>query len=210
MAGFRLSRGKIVTALLFIGLIILVRYAMSDMKLDIDVLREGLMNMPGVVMQNIHFEREISGDIWRVKIPMLEQIVNASSDRNPLNGAVLLRSADVHRKMQSGGEWYFFGAEGVYSNDVKAVEVRGMLGTIEDNGRVWNIESPRLLWADGAGEFIFPNGFTIYDHEFSLETSRASMDESGVVLIEGGGILQWTKPLPTEAYDIEDMEEPEW
>ena len=51
---------------------------------------------------------------------------------------------------------------------------------------------PRAL---GSREFSFPLGLTLYDDEFVLRTSEASMDESGVVVLEKGGTVTWTKPL---------------
>ena len=40
----------ILTALIALGIIRLVQYAISDMNLDVDLLRESLLNMPGIVM----------------------------------------------------------------------------------------------------------------------------------------------------------------
>ena len=181
----KISRTKLLTGLLFLGFVVLVRYAMRDMQLDVDLLREGVARMPGVVMENIQLERAVSGDMWRVRVPVLER----------LGDAVSVRSVDVRRSLSSGGEWYFFGSEGVYSHDVKAARLRGLLGTLETSGRVWNLESAELCWVEERSEFTFPEGLILYDQEFFLKTAEASMDESGLVLLEKGGSLQWTRPL---------------
>ena len=73
--------------------------------------------------------------------------------------------------------------------------IQGLLGTLETPTRVLNLESPRLEWREAGREFSFPRGLTLYDDEFVLRTSEASMDESGVVVLEKGGTVTWTKPL---------------
>ena len=52
-----------------------------------------------------------------------------------------------------------------------------------------------MLWSEASGDFVFPSGLTLYDNEFLLSAPEASMDRTGVVLLEKGGQLQWTKPL---------------
>ena len=181
----KVSRVKVGMGVLVVGIVALVRYAMRDMRLDVDLLREGLMNMPGLVMENMQLAREVSGDVWHVRVPYLER-------RGEL---VAVRSVDVHRQIREGGEWYLFGAEGVYSNDERTACVNGLLGTLEAPARIWNLESPRLLWSEASGDFVFPSGLTLYNNEFLLSAPEASMDRTGVVLLEKGGQLQWTKPL---------------
>ena len=73
--------------------------------------------------------------------------------------------------------------------------VRGVHGTMETPERTWNLEGAVLRWDDKSREFTFPEGLTLYDSEFLLVTPEASMDEAGVVLLEKGGSLQWTRPL---------------
>lgn len=172
--------------MLFLGLVVLVRFAMRDMELDVDVLRESIMNVPAVIMENIQLSREVSGDMWRVKIPYL--------DRD--DDIVHVRSLDIRREISGDkGEWYFFGREGIYSHDVKAASINGLLGTLADENRTWNLEGKKLNWQEGNSTFIFPEGLVIYDDEFSLNASYASMDNSGVILLDHGGVIQWLKPL---------------
>jgi hypothetical protein len=171
---------------LFFGLVVLVRYAMRDMQLDVDLLRDSLMNMPGLIMENIQMSREVSGDMWRVKVPYLDREGNT----------VHLRSLDIRRILSGdNGEWYFFGREGIYSHDIKAASINGLLGTLQADTRTWNLESSQLDWQNDKTYLFFPKGLTIYDDEFVLRTKIASIDKSGVVLLEQGGVIQWVKPL---------------
>ena len=182
----KISRPKFLLCMLILGLVVLVRLAMSDMNLDVDLLRDSLMNMPGIVMENIQFAREVSGDMWRVKIPYLDR------DGDTVN----MRSLDISRKISNdNGEWYFFGREGVYSHDQKAASITGLLGTLNDSKRIWNLESPQLDWHEENNTFTFPDGLEIYDEEFLLRTPKASMDNSGVILLEQGGVIQWVRPI---------------
>ena len=182
----KLSRFRLVILSLFIGLIVIVSYARRDIQLNVDLLRESLLNMPGLVMENIQLARTVSGDIWRVRIPYL--------DRE--GSAVHMRSLDIRRDISGDkGEWYFFGRSGVYSYDVQAASISGLLGTLETDTRTLNLESSRLNWKEGETSLVFPEGLSIYDDEFMLKTPHASIDKNGVVLFEKGGVLQWVKPL---------------
>lgn len=171
---------------LFLGLVVLVRFAMRDMELNVDLLRESIMKVPAVVMENIQLSREVSGDMWRVKIPYLDR------DGDLVN----VKSLDIRRHISGDkGEWYFFGGEGVYSHDVKEASIKGLLGTLADENRTWNLEGKRLNWKEKNNTFIFPEGLVLYDEELSLNAPYASMDNSGVILLQHGGVIQWLKPL---------------
>ena len=182
----KLSRTKIVMVALFVGLVIIVSYARRDIQLDVDLLRESLLNMPGLVMENIQMSREVSGDMWRIKLPYLDR-----------EGDIIrMRSLDIRRQLSGDkGEWYFFGREGIYSHDINAASISGLLGTLENDGRTWKLESNRLDWQEGKDSLVFPEGLFIYDDELKLKTPQASIDKSGVILLEQGGVIQWVKPL---------------
>ncbi len=165
-----------------IGIGIMIRYAFHDIDLNVDLLREGLERMPGLVMENLAFEREISGDLWQVNIPLAER-----------NGdLVRVHSVDVHRWLSDGKEWYLRGDHGTYY--VKGGDARlfRLLGTLETGTRVLNLESPTLSWSQNTNEFLFPKGFTIYDSEFILKTDLASVDENGLIQLDRGGTIRWT------------------
>ena len=181
----KVRKGTLMLVLVCLGIGVLIRYVMRDLRLDIDLLREGLLHMPGIVMENLEFDREISGDRWIVRLPFAEK----QGER------VSVRSIDIRRQIAAGNEWYFFGAQGVYSHDERAAVLRGLLGTLETPKRMLNLESPSLEWREEGNEFSFPMGLTLYDDEFVLRASKASMDESGVVLLEKGGTVVWTRPL---------------
>ena len=55
-------RGLLALLLACLGIALLVRYVMRDLSLDVDLLREGLLHMPGVVMENLEFDRE--EEVW--------------------------------------------------------------------------------------------------------------------------------------------------
>ena len=186
---FKISRYKIIIFLLLIGVLVLVRYAMRDMNLDIDLLRESLMNMPGIVMENIQFAREISGDMWHVKVPYLDRDGNIIS----------VKSLDVKRELSGDkGQWTFFGREAIYSYDQKVATLKDLSGTLQSNKRSWTLESPRLNWKEEKNTFVFPEGLIVYDSEFLLRTPTASMDNSGVILLKQGGVIRWVRPIKTK------------
>lgn len=182
----RITPLRVILLLSSLGLVVLVRYAIRDMNLDIDLLRDSLLNMPGIVMENIKLSREVSGDMWRVRIPYLDR------DGDTIN----MKSLDIVREISGDkGEWTFFGKSGIYSHDVKAASISGLHGNLEDSRRSWTLESPKLTWTEKSGSLVFPEGLTVYDGEFMLRTPRASMDRSGVILLQHGGVIKWLKPL---------------
>ena len=181
----RISPVKIALIFIAFGIITLVKYALSDMNLDVDLLRESLLNMPGIVMENIRFSREISGDLWQVRLPYLEQ----------RDKAVNFRSADIKRTISGDkGQWTFFGKSGIYSNDEKTASISDLTGSLQENNRTWLLESPNLTWKNENNTFIFPHGLTIHDDEFYLSTPIASTDNSRVILLQHGGVIKWRKP----------------
>ncbi|MBQ6972590.1 MAG: hypothetical protein IJP86_09595 [Synergistaceae bacterium] len=181
----RVTPKKLLLALLIAGVCWLVQLAIQDSSLDIDLLRESLLNMPGIVMENIRFSREISGDLWQVRLPYLEQ----------RDKTVNFRSADIKRTLSGDkGQWSFFGKAGVYSDDKKAASLYGLTGTLHDEGRTWTLDSPVLTWQETGNTLIFPQGLTLRDDEFSLDTPIASTDNSRVILLQHGGVIIWRKP----------------
>ena len=171
------------------GIFILIRYAMRDINLDLNLLRDSITKMPAVIIENISLEREIHGDIWNVQIPYMDR------EGERLN----MRSLDIKRSVKSGGEWYFFGKNGVYFNDTRTAQIKDLRGTLEvvssGDMRVWNLESPVINWIESEDAIDFPDGLIIYDSEFMLNTPEANINKSGVVLLKRGGTIQWTKPL---------------
>ena len=165
-----------------IGIVIMVGYAYRDINLDLDLLRESLSNMPTVVLENLQFERKISGDLWQVRVPVAE----------PRDGMVEIRSVDVLRRLADGKEWFFMGARGFYSESAESADLSRLLGTLETDTRVLNLESPYLTWRARENVFLFPEGFTLYDAEFILKTPLASLDASGTVALDNG-TLRWKK-----------------
>lgn len=180
-----LTPKKLLLALLILGIVTLVQYAVQDMNLDIDLLRESLLNMPGIVMENIRFSREISGDLWQVRLPYLEQ----------RDKTVNFRSADIKRTISGDkGQWTFFGKSGIYSDDAKTASISELTGSLQDEARTWTLESPILTWQNANNTLIFPQGLTIHDKEFSLRTPIASTDNSRVILLQHGGVIRWRNP----------------
>ena len=161
----------------------MARYVFSDINLDLDLLRKSLENMPTVVLENLEFEREISGDMWWVRIPLAQR----------RDDMVEVHSVDVRRRLEDGNEWYFMGSRGFYSETAESADLTGLLGTFETDERVLNLESPFLSWSRNTEVFLFPRGLILYDAEFLLETELASLDASGVVALNEGAVIRWRK-----------------
>lgn len=174
----------VILFLAFMGLGWLLGSAFVDYHLDAELLRLALQNAPALVLENVEFERIISGDLWRLRSPLGER-------RGDL---IELIPVYVWRELASGKEWYFHGERGFYSEKTISVDVAVLTGTIETSERMLNLQSPRLSWSQDADEFLFPEGVILYDSEFILEADVASLDKAGFILLEKGGVIRWTKP----------------
>ncbi|MDR1049241.1 MAG: hypothetical protein LBL51_05750 [Synergistaceae bacterium] len=173
------KRLAVLLAALFAAL--MTRYVFVDINLDVDLLRETLGKVPGMVLENLEFEREISGDLWRVRIPVAER----------RDGVTEVRSLDALRRMENGREWSLRSAWGVYSERAESADLTALRGTLEMDSRVLNLESPYLSWTKGKGDFVFPRGVVVYDAEFLLRAETASIDASGVIVLDKGGVIEW-------------------
>ena len=178
-----LRKNHLFLLLALFGIGVMTRYVFRDINLDLDLLRESLENMPVVVMENLEFEREISGELWQVRVPLAER-------RDEM---VEVRSVDVRRRLADGKEWFFLGSRGVYSEAAESADLTRLLGTLETDARVLNLESPGLSWTRSENVFLFPMGLSIYDAEFILETDLASLDASGVMALDKGAVVRWKK-----------------
>jgi len=177
-----IKKSHLFLLLALFGIGVMVRYVFRDINLDLDLLRESLENMPVVVMENLEFEREISGELWQVRVPVAER-------RDKM---IELHSMDVRRKLADGKEWFFLGSRGVYSEAAESADVTRLLGTLETGARVLNLESPFLSWSRSENVFLFPMGLSIYDAELILETELASLDAQGVMELNNG-VIRWRK-----------------
>jgi hypothetical protein len=174
----------------------LARYVARDINLNVDILRMSLEKMPAIIIENLDFEREISGDVWRAHIPRAARA----------DGVVEVASIDVTRLAEDGKEWYFKSASGLYSEKTGSADLCGLLGTLETDTRVLNLESSRLLFS-GYGvsrdendySFLFPDGLVVYDAEILVTAEVAKLNRDGVILLEKGGVIKWKKNLETYA-----------
>ena len=138
-----------------------------------------------LVAENVNFSRVISEDLWRVYAPRAERY----------GEKLVMYSSDVWRQFTNGREWYFKSQYGVYSEKTESADFTPLFGILEAGARVLNLESPHLVWVKAKGkDFLFPKGVTLYDDEFLLEADVASIDESGVILLNEGGVITWMKP----------------
>lgn len=179
----RIKKGFVFLFIAILGVALLIRYTLRDLNLNVDLLKRSLENMPSIVLENLEFEREISGDLWQVEVPRASR----------RDGVIEIDSIEIRRWLQDGREWYFRSDRGKYFEMQKTAELEKLLGTLETDARVLNLESPHLLWSNEKNEFVFSKGLTIYDDEFILKTPLASIDTTGVVLLDKGGSIKWTR-----------------
>jgi len=179
----KLKKNHLILLLALFVICVMTVFLFRDLNLDLDQLRESLENRPVIVMENLEFEREVSGELWRVRTPVAER----------RHDIVEFRSIDVLRRLANGKEWFFMGLHGLYSETTESADVTGVTGTMETDTRVLNLESPFLSWTMYRNEFVFPRGLIVYDEEFLLEANLASLDESGIMALNEGAVIRWRR-----------------
>ena len=179
----KLKKSYLFLLLTFLVIFVMAGYIVRDINLDVELLRESLENVPSVVMENLEFEREISGELWRVRTPVAER----------RHDIVEFQTIEVQRRFVSGKEWFFTGLHGFYSEATESADVMDLTGTMETDTRMLNVESPFLSWTMDENVFLFPRGLIVYDAEFLLETDVAILDESGIMALNEGAVIRWRK-----------------
>jgi len=181
--------------LLTLGVIGVMAYFIAiDINRDPDYWNRTPDDQSALMMENLEFEREVSGDIWRVRTPIAERRLDI----------VEFHIVYVERRLASGKEWLFRGAHGLYSEAIASADVTDVVGTIETADRVLNLESPFLVWTMNENTFLFPKGVTVYDEEISLKADLASIDEYGIIALNEGAVIRWKKITDTEDSYSED------
>jgi len=179
----KLNKNHLFLFLMFCFIGVMAYFVFLDLNRDLDALRESFEDVPVVVIENLEFEREISGELWRMRTPVAER----------RHDIVELHTVDVQRRFASGKEWFFTGLHGLYSEATASADVTDLVGTMETETRVLNLESPLLSWTMDENVFLFPKGVIVYDVEFLLETDLASLDESGILALNEGAVIRWRK-----------------
>jgi len=147
-------------------------------------------DVPSLVMENLEFEREVSGDLWRMRTPRAER---------HRDDTVEFHIVYVQRRLVSDKEWNFVGEHGFYFEETASADITGVTGTIETADRVLNLESPFLSWTMSENAFLFPKGIIVYDYEFLLETDLASINESGIIELNEGAVITWRRSADTDS-----------
>ncbi|MDR1741294.1 MAG: hypothetical protein LBR38_05535 [Synergistaceae bacterium] len=178
---------RLIVVLVLLGVAVMVQYVFRDIELGDALLREALEHMPGVVMENLEFEREVSGDLWQVSIFRAERRA----------GVVTLTSVDVSREPVSSGDdqrWRVFGDYGVYSEAGESGDLFRPRGVLEFDGRPIDFSGPRLSYArvEGEASLSFPDGILLSGDDISISADAARVDRSGVIFFDRGGVLRWT------------------
>ena len=171
--------------LLTLGVIgVMAHYIVIDLNLDPEsLLNRDTDDDAAMMMENLEFEREVSGDLWRMRTPVAER----------RHDIVEFHVVYVERHLASGKEWLFRGEHGLYSEAAASADVTDVVGTIETADRMLNLESPFLVWTMNENTFVFPKGVTVYDEEIFLEADLASIDEYGVIALNERAVIRWRR-----------------
>ena len=168
--------------------IILITYLMHDIRLSAEIIKLGFTNVPEIRIENIRFERDILGSIWRINIPSLER----------QDGVIKIFSIDVLRELSNGDIWEISGENGEYIENSEIAEFNGISGRIVLDGQVFELNAPCITWEKNDDLIVLSKGISVNGEFASLSANKAKVEAGNFITIEEGGEIIWN----ISSYDI--------
>ena len=188
----KLNNKKIIRIFLWAALVsfavTLISYLIHDVKLNVEIIKLGISDVPEIRLENIKFERDISGSHWKINIPSLER----------QRGVVRISSIDVFRELSHGAMWEIRGNDGEYIESSEIAEFNDISGLIEVDGQVFKLYAPCILWEKSGDLVTFSKGFAIRGEFSSISADKAKVEAGNLITIEEGGEIIWN----ISSYDI--------
>jgi hypothetical protein len=175
---------KTINKILFWGIsilfaIMIINYLVQDAKLNIETAKLGLNNTPEIRIENMRFERDISGSLWRINIPSLERQKEVTR----------ILSIDVFREFPNGDVWKITGYDGEYIESSETAILNDISGRLVIDGKAFEVYAPQASW-EKSGDFVALSKGAAINGEFcSMSADKAIIEDGNLLNIEGGEII---------------------
>jgi len=167
---------------------IIISYLIHDIGLNTEIIKLAITDVPDLRLENIKFERDISGAIWKINVPSLER----------QKGVVKILSIDVTRELPNGHIWEIKSDNGEYMEDSEIAAFNEISGDIAVDGQVFKLYAPYALWEKNRDLVTFSKGFAIRGEFSSIFADEAKIEAGNLIIIEKGGEIIWN----ISSYDI--------
>ncbi|MCL2146310.1 MAG: hypothetical protein FWH52_00760 [Synergistaceae bacterium] len=159
--------------------IMIIIYLMHDVKLNIETAKLGLNNAPEIRIENIKFERDMFGSLWKISIPSLER----------QKEVVKIVSIDIFREFPNGDAWEITGYNGEYIESSETATLNDISGHLVVDGRAYEIYAPEASWEKSGDYVVLSKGAAVNGEFGSMSADRANIEAGNLLTIEGGEIV---------------------
>jgi len=138
-----------------------------------------------VLLESIDLEREISGDIFRLK---------ASEARKMQDGTVEASSLDVGAAMQGGSRWFLKAASGRLEPGGEILLEGKILATHPRKSGNLNMEAESARWDPARRIWELEGAITLRHGGMTAGGMTGSVEPDGRTTLSGGAWATWGKP----------------
>jgi len=168
--------------------ITVVSYLIHDVKLNIEIMKLAITDVPEIRLENIKFERDAFGSRWKINIPSLER----------QRGVVRISSIDISREFSNGDIWRIIGDNGEYIESSETAVFNEISGRMVVDGQIFNLYAPFVLWEKSGDLVTLSKGVAIKGGFSSISADKAKVESGNLITIEKGGEIIWN----LSSYDI--------
>ena len=159
--------------------VMIITYLVHDVKLNIETAKLGLNNAPEISIENIKFERDMFGSLWKISIPTLER----------QKEVVRILSIDVFREFPNGDVWKITGYNGEYIESSETATLKDISGSLVIDGQAFEIYAPQASWEKSGDFIVLSNGVAVNGELGSMSADKANIEAGNMLNIEGGEII---------------------
>jgi len=159
--------------------VMIITYLIHDVELNIETAKLSLSDTPELMIENIKFERDMLGSLWKINIPSLER----------QREVVKVASIDVIREFPNGDVWTFTGYDGEYIESFETATLNDITGHLVIDGQAFQVYAPQASWENSGDFILFSRGATINGEFSSMSADKANIEDGNLLNIEGGEII---------------------
>lgn len=175
-----MRRRNVILVLLCLGIVVAGFVLWRDLSLP-ERARETAKTQ--VLIQNLELEREISGDIFRIR---------AMEARKMQDERIEASSLDVRASLSGGGQWQLKAVSGSLEPGGE-IRLSSVFASKPGKGMNLDITAKEALWNPEQRQWDFEEGVLLRQGILSAGANRGMADPSGRVTLLGEAWATWEK-----------------
>lgn len=152
----------------------------QDLKLD----GGSIAALPDIVVENVDIKRDIEGRKWHI-------VARTAAHQQ---GVLQAKSIDLHIvETETNRETNVHAASGDFTQESSKMILFEIDGVLLEQDRSIDMKAPVASYDATAGDWFFPGGLELQDHEIYLKGQTAAIDPQGIFKLEKGARAKWKK-----------------